>query len=262
MNETELSTLLEQGSRLCEPDVEALVVGGARRGRRSMRRQRVGTASVAAVATAAAVTGVLLLPGGGSTATDPQLDVAASGTATTSAAPSSAVRIVQTPDNGPVEVTAELRAIAAIHADIQSALGAGASDLLQGPAHPMTTLDGDDLSWFFRFDDAEANVSVTPFPGGCGPTQEKPAHTTGCMKAPDGVVYRTSGPWTTDGPGQRQETVVAWQHGFQVMLISTNVHQDYTDAGTRTVVTAEPTISLDRLVSLATSDIWFQPTAG
>lgn len=260
MNETELTTLLERGARLYEPDVDALVAGGAGRGRRSLRRRRVGAVSVAALATAGIAAGGVFVAGGAGPSPDASLPIAASGSPASPTPPSSARRVVDTDDNGPVVVTARLRPIAEIHADIQRALGPGASDPLQGPAHPVTSLDGDDLSWFFRVDDAEANVSVEPFPTGCTPSQEQPPHTTGCLKTAGGVEYRTFGPWTTDGPGQRQETVEAWHHGFEIMLISTNVHQDYTDAGTRTVVAENPTITLDQLVSLATSDIWFQPT--
>lgn len=263
MNETELTTLLERGSRLHEPDVDALVAGGAARGRRSLRRRRVGTVTLSALATAGIATGSLLLAGGGITPTDASLPVASSGTEVSPATTSSdSTRIVHPHDgNGPVEVTAELRSIPEIHADIQRVLGPGTSDLLRGLSGPVSNLDGDDLSWFFRFDDAEAQASISPVPYGCGPSGEEVAHQTGCLTTDDGVDYRTAGPWRNDGPNQWGQTVVSWQHGFEIMVISTNIHEEISEQDYDvTVVADQPTITLDQLVDLATSDIWFEPT--
>jgi hypothetical protein len=267
MNETELTDLLERGSRLQAPDVEALVAGGTARGRRSLRRRRVGTASAAVLATAGVATSIVLLARGGVIATDPSTPVAATGSTApstpASTAPStepsaSARRVVQSDGNGPVTVTARLRTIAEIHADIQRILGPGASDPLQGPSRPVTDLDGDELSWFFRFDGAEAQVHITPFPGGCAPSGEDITPRSDCLKTTTGIGYSTFGPFKD--LGYWQQTVDAWHHGFMIMIISKNVHEDLTDTGVNTRVVADkPTIAMDRLVSLATSDIWFQP---
>jgi hypothetical protein len=261
MNEQELTALLERGAQDLAPDIDRLVGGGAARGRRSVRRRRVGV-GVAAVAVVGAVgIGAVVLPGSdGGRATDGATQVAS----TASPTPTARTRVVDTDDNGPVEVNAELRPIAEIHADIQRMLGPGASDLLQGPSAPMTRLHGDDLSWFFRFDDAEAQVSVHPFPTGCTPSGEQVAHQTGCLETDAGVEYRTAGPFSINSyghpdQGRWQQTVVSWQHGFEIMVISTNVHQEITnDAVTTTRVADDPTITMDELVALATSDIWFE----
>lgn len=258
MNETELTDLLEQGSRLHEPDIEALVAGGAARGRRSVRRRRVGAASAAVLATAGVAAGVLLLPGG-VTATDSSVSVAATGSTTPSTAPSSSTRrVVNGTDNGSVVVTARLRTIAAIHADIQRVLGSGTSDPLRGISRPETRLHGDELSWFFRFDNAEASVSIEPFPGGCTPSREHITPQSDCLKTTTGVEYSTFGPFKD--PGYWQQTVDAWHHGFMIMIISKNVHEDRGAASdTTTVVADKPTITMRQLVALATSDIWFEP---
>lgn len=263
MNETELTTLLERGSRLLDADIDALVTGGEARGRRALRRRRIGTASIAVLATAGVVAGGLLASGGGVTATDSAPVVSSP----PSEPPAADRRIVDTDDNGPVEVSADLRSIARIHADIQRALGPGASDPLTGLSGPRDHLDGDDLSWFFRFDDAEAQVSIHPVPYGCTPSGEEIANQTGCLTTDDGVEYRTAGPWENDGPRRWGQTAVAWQHGFEIMVISTNVHEELTsddrrDAELETTRVADgPTITMDQLVALATSDIWFERAA-
>jgi hypothetical protein len=263
MNETELTTLLERGSHLQEPDVDALVAGGAARGRRSLRRRRVGTASVAVLATAGIATCGLFLTGGDVTARDSSVSIASS----PSPAPPTTRRVVDTDDNGPVEVTAELRSITEIHSDIQRLLGPGASNPLTGLSRPLVHLGGDDLSWFYRFDDAEAQVNVHPVPYGCTPPGEEIAHQTGCLATESGVEYRTAGPWANDGGRSWGQTVVSWQHGFEIMVISTNVHQELTSDDSATArpettrVADQPTITMDQLVALATSDIWFEPAA-
>jgi hypothetical protein len=260
MNETELTALLERGARLHEPDVDALVAGGTARGRRSLRRRRVGTASVAVLAMAGIATGGLFLAGPGVPARDSSVSVASS---PPPAPPASTRRVVDTDDNGPVEVDAELRPIAEIHSEIQRVLGPGASDPLAGLSRPLVHLGGDDLSWFFRFDDAEAQVSVHPVPYGCTPSGEEIAHQTGCLATDNGVEYRTAGPWANDGKGRWGQTVVSWQHGFEIMVISTNLHEELTsDDGAHvetTRVADHPTITMDQLIALATSDIWFEP---
>lgn len=261
MNETELTALLEGGSRLYEPDVHALVAGGAARGRRSLRRRRAAAAAVAALATAGVATGGQFLAGGGVTGSTAPI---ASGVSPT---PHTGTRVVDTDDNGPVEVTARLRSIPEIHSTIQRMLGPGASDPLTGLSRPRVHLNGDDLSWFFRYDDAEAQVSVHPVPFGCTRPGEKVAHQTGCLATDTGVEYRTAGPWADDGKGRWGQTVVAWQHGFEIMIISTNVHQELSsgDPATARVETTRvadrPTITMDQLVAVATSDIWFAPAA-
>lgn len=259
MNETELTALLERSTSLLDADIEALVAGGETRGRRALRRRRIGTASVAVLATASIAAGGVLTSGGGVTATD-STSVASSPPAEPPAHDS---RIVDTDDNGPVAVSADLRSIPKIHADIQRALGPGASDPLTGLSRPITHLNGDDLSWFFRFDDAEAQVSVHPVPYGCTPSGEDIANQTGCLATDDGVEYRTAGPWENDGQRRWGQTVVSWQHGFEIMVISTNIHEEFTSDDRRTAelettrVADLPTITMDQLVALATSDIWF-----
>lgn len=255
MNENELTALLDRGSRVHEPDVEALVAGGAARGRRSLRRRRVGTASVAALAVAGIVTGGMFLAGGDGTATDASLPIASAPTPT----PITEPRIVESDGNGPVEVTAYLRTVEEIHDDIQRMLGPGTSDVLDGLSSPRVMLDGDELDWFFRFADAEAQVSILPFPTGCTPSGEQVEHQTGCLTTDTGIEYRTAGPWANDGKGRWGQTVVAWQQGFQIMVISTNVHEEISeDDFTSTRVADEPTIAMDDLIALATSDIWFE----
>lgn len=264
MNETELTTLLERSASLLDADIEALVAVGEARGRRALRRRRVAAASIAALATAGIAVGGLLVSDGGVTAKD-SAPVASS---PSPELPEAGRRMVETDDNGPVEVSAGLRPIAKIHADIQRALGPGASDPLTGLSRPVTRLNGDDLSWFFRFDDAEAQVSVHPVPYGCAPSGEDIANQTGCLSTEGGVEYRTAGPWENDGPRLWGQTVVSWQHGFEIMVISTNIHEELTSDDRRTAelettrVADSPTITMDQLVALATSDIWFEHAAG
>lgn len=255
MNERELTDLLDRGTARLSPDVERLVEGGAVRGRRSLRRRRVGTALGVAAVVAVIGVGAVVLPGEGpgragdtSVASDPP------------PAPLTEPRMLDGDGDGEAdeEVTAHLRTIEAIHADLQARLGPGASDLPGGFRAPTTRLDGDDLTWFFRFDGAEAQVSVNPVGRGCTPPGEEVPHQTGCLEA-DGVEYRTSGPWSSSGGGQRGWTAVAWQHGFEIMVISENVRQAL--SGESTQVAELPTIPLETLVEAATSDIWFEDPA-
>lgn len=249
MNEHELTDLLDRVTVDLAPDVERLVEGGAARGRRTLRRRRTGTALGVAAVVAVVGVGAVVLPGDQpGRASDPP------------PAPLTAPRMLDGDGDGEAdeEVTAHLRTIEAIHADLQILLGPGASDLPGGFRAPTTRLDGDDLTWFFRFDGAEAQVSVSPVGRGCTPPGEEVPHQTGCLEA-DGVEYRTSGPWSSSGGGQRGWTAVAWQQGFQIMIISENVRQTF--SGESTQVAELPTIPLETLVEAATSDIWFEDPA-
>ena len=71
-----------------------------------------------------------------------------------------------------------------------------------------------------------------------------------------GVEYRAAGPWSSSGGGQRGQTAVAWQQGFEIMVISENVR--HSSSGETTHVAELPTIPLETLVEVATSDIWFE----
>lgn len=258
MNEHELTDLLERGTAGLAPDVTRLVEGGAARGRRSLRRRRVGAALGAGAALGVIVVGGVVLPGhgphrGGDT------PVASGGSTIASApqAPLTRPRTVDSDGDGEpdAEVTAHLRTVEEIHADLQIMLGPSASELLGGRHTPRITLEGNEMSWFFRFDGADAQVSVFPVGRGCTPPGEQVAHQTGCLVT-NGVEYRTAGPWSSSGGGQRGQTAVAWQQGFEIMVISENAR--HATSGEVTLVAESPTIPLETLVEVATSGIWFE----
>lgn len=261
MNEHELTDLLDRGTAGLSPDVERLVGGGAARGRRVLRRRRVGTALGSATVLTVIGVGAVVLPGDGPGGADGT--PVASDRPTPSSpppAPLTAPRMVDSDGDGEsdAEVTARLRTPEAIYADVQAMLGPGAGDLLQGRRGPYVAAGGDELSLFFRFNGAEAQLSITPVGRGCTPSGEQVPHQTGCL-ATHGVDYRTSGPWTSSGGGQLGQTAVAWQQGFEIMVISENVREAM--SGESTLIADEPTIPLETLVEVATSDVWFEDPA-
>ncbi|WP_243058843.1 hypothetical protein [Nocardioides sp. SR21] len=258
MNEHEFTDLLDRSTAGLAPDVERLVEGGAARGRRTLRRRRMGTALGAAAVVGVVGVGAVVLPTEGpGRADDTSAASGPSATGSPSQAPLTAPRKVDSDGDGKAdaEVSADLRTVEEIHADLQVLLGPGASDLLDGRRGPVANLEGDELSWFFRFDGAEAQVSVYPVGRGCTPSGEQIAQQTGCLET-GGVEYRTAGPWSSSGGGQRGQTAVAWQQGFEIMVISENVRQAL--SGESTQVADLPTIPLETLVAAATSDIWFE----
>lgn len=265
MNEHELTELLERDTAGLSPDVARLVDGGVARGRRSLRRARVGTAlGAAAVLGVVGVGAAVVLPGDGpgrtgdTRAGDTSVAAGRSAPAGPLRAPLTEPHRVDSDGNGrrDTEVTADLRPMEAIHTDIQAMLGSGASDLLHGRRGPK--MMGEDWSWFFRYDGAEAQVSVHPVGRGCTPPGEQIAHQTGCL-ATNGVECRTAGPWSSRGDGQRGQTAVAYQQGYEIMVISKNERS--TATGETTQVADLPTIPLETLVEIATSDIWFEDPA-
>lgn len=261
MNEHEFTDLLDRGTAGLSPDIARLVDGGAARGRRTLRRRRGGAAALGAAAVLGVIgVGAAVLPSEGSgRARDTPVANGPSTAGSQSQAPLTEPRTVDADGNGEpdVEVTADLRTVEAIHADIQAMLGPGASDLLDGRRGPRIRMEGNEMSWFFRFDGAEAQVSVYPVGRGCTPAGEQIAHQTGCLET-NGVEYRTAGPWSSSGGSQRGQTAVAWQHGFEIMVISENVRHSF--SGKTTQVADSPTIPLETLVDVATSDTWFEGT--
>ena len=260
MNERELTDLLDRGTAGLSPDVARLVDGGAARGRQALRRRRVGTALSASAVLGVIGLGAVLLPSEGpGRAGDTPVASGPSAVASPSQVPLTEPRMVDVDGSGEpdVEVTADLRTVEAIHADLQAMLGPGASDLLDGRRGPRIRMEGNEMSWFFRFDGAEAQVSVYPVGRGCTPAGEQIAHQTGCLEA-NGVEYRTAGPWSSSGGGQRGQTAVAWQQGFEIMVISENVRHSF--SGKTTQVADSPTIPLQTLVDVATSGTWFEGT--
>ena len=262
MNEHELTDLLDRGTAGLSPDIARLADGGAARGRRTLRRRRVGTAVLGAAAVLGVIgVGATVLPSEGpGRARDTPVATGPSTAGSPSQPPLTEPRAVDGDGDGEpdVEVTADLRTVEAIHADIQAMLGPGASDLLDGRRGPRIRMAGNEMSWFFRFDGAEAQVSVYPVDRGCTPPGEQIAHQTGCLET-NGVAYRTAGPWSSSGGGQRGQTAVSWQHGFEIMVISENVRQ--ARSGQTTQVADRPTIPLETLVEVATSGIWFEDPA-
>jgi hypothetical protein len=67
MKEQDLTTLMERAGDGLAPDVDALIAGGAARGRRSLRRRRAAVSFGAVAAVGAIALAATVLPGGGGT---------------------------------------------------------------------------------------------------------------------------------------------------------------------------------------------------
>lgn len=170
MNEQDFATLVDRAAAALEPDVDALVAGGATRGRRALRRRRTVAALGATGAVAALATVAALLPGAGTTPSAPDRSP---GFADSSTAPT------------PTQQRRELAAADVVAARLAAQLSGTVTDLQHeqwGGERPSLQvsllLDGAVVTAYVN-DAAPTDPATIPPPGpkpaGCDPS-EIPGH--------------------------------------------------------------------------------------
>jgi hypothetical protein len=240
--ETQLSELLHSIST-DDLDVTALVDGGTRRGRSSLRRRRIGTSlSAAAVVAAVAVGGTAtaqLLSG------PPAEPPFASGSS--SSAPKDAPTSVE-----PGPVTARL---AVAGADVPATIGeivgdqTSAGEILKRDPFPFVD-DAQQTIVHFFWQGTLTTFIVESAPATCA--QWAPQAKGTCTTTPAGGELLTMPDTTADQVTAREASY--WPgNGYVVSVLSYNAVEGKDVAP----IMAEPPLSMDQLIAVATSDTWF-----
>lgn len=230
--------LLRRATDDLRPDVDQLVAGGITRGRTRRRRARIGTA-VAAFA----VFGVI----GAAAAVVPQLgsdpDGAASGFASESPTP---IKLeVPPPVRTPID--AELLVPAAdIPATVDELLGTSlATGALVEPPYGVKN-EARDKVVHFRYDGMLTSVVIEVWPS----PQETCEGSVTCVVRPDGTWQNH---WVGTADGVTSQGATVYRHGYAVSVLSYNA----ADGKESPQHAPLPPLSVDQLLQIAGSDVWF-----
>ncbi|MGZ6744014.1 MAG: hypothetical protein ACXVEC_14670 [Nocardioides sp.] len=237
------TTLLEEASRDLQPDIDRLVAGGISRGRTLRRRQRVGTALAAMAVFGVISLAASLVPHGGDQRTPVAGDPTPSVTPSVSPSP--------TPASGPV--TGVAVSAQEVPATVERLLGRqGAGPLRTAPPYGAVS-EAQRLLAHFSWQGTLASVIVEGFAGdGRQACQQATGPTYVCTTDAAGDPVLQWGPTTGDGVAAQGTTV--WRDGFEVSALS----YDAADGKSSTPLFAEPPLTRDDLMTLATSDAWFR----
>lgn len=229
--------LLRRATDNLRPDVARLVAGGITRGRTRQRRARIGTA-VAAVA----VFGVI----GAAAAVVPQLgsagrETTTPGYASDSPTPTAAETPLPTAVFPPLTVAA-----ADMPAFVDQILGTTlASAALVEP--PFGVKDEPrNRTVHFRYNGMLASIIIEP-----APTTRMTCEVSTVCQVDSESMLKAVGPTTADGV--TSQGVEARRYGYVVSVLSYNAALGKDSPA----LSSEPPLSLDQLLLIAGSDVWF-----
>lgn len=270
MKDDEFAALAHRATHDLTTDVASVVADASRRGRRDLRRRRIGSAFVAAGLTAAVTVGVATLPDWNSEPTP----VAEEGPGFASApSGSSSLGPYQQPaaPDRPITIDAE---------DVPRLVGEAVGAQEIGPLldeHPYPLIAEDqEMILHFRLDGALTTVVISPADaqGSCQSMAEpekmpklKGAKGTAAdgPKAPKidchtvdniEVAAVTTG---TVGSALKVRSVMAWNHGYRIDVVSYNAAAGKNADGSEDVpILREQLVDAATLVELATSEAWFE----
>lgn len=240
-----VTELLRRASDELTPDVDRLVRGGITRGRTRQRRARIGTtvASLAVIGVVGGLAAVVPHLGGADSARD--LGFATDGataTDTSTARPSGPLQLQDITAGQMVPI-----ALAVLSAEDPGEL-----------AEPVVLSDepGDRLVEF-RFDGMVNDLGIqrggTPSMSQCRDDADRVDGT--CAVLPDGGVLLRWGPSLADGVTCHGANVQ--REGYNVWATSCNA----AEAKDSPPLAPEPRFSMQQLVEMAASDVWFQPVS-
>ncbi len=252
MNEQEMADLLDRATRDLTPNVDALVVGGLRRGQVRLRRRRAtaALATVAAVLTVMVAGSQLLGPGGaGGRAVDP--------------AGPSAPMVSPSPTLGSPAPTGPAPTTRARLAVTTAQVPATFASLEPGRVSAPSAKSGPDRAPVvdFTWNGFGVRVGITPDDYVSGRPVPDPsdrcAQQAGgdvCRGGPDGTVTSTSSSTSppADGGTAVRSVWVFRPDGWDVLVVA------YNGPAKQGPVTADqPPFTLAELGRIAASDVWF-----
>ncbi len=252
MNEQEMADLLDRGTRDLEPDVEALVAGGLRRGQvRRHRRQTAAavTSTVVAVVAIVAAGSQLLGPGGGA-----HRPTGPAGSVTSTVAPPPSPTVSTPPPTAPAKAR-----LAVTTGQVPTTFAA----LEPGTVSAPSAKSGPDAAPVvdFTWNGFRVRVGITPDDYVTGRPMPDPARRCAeqaggapCRPGPDGTVISTSSATnpSRDGGTDVRSVWVFRPDGWDVLVMA------YNGPSKQGPVTADkPPFTLRELRRVATSDIWF-----
>lgn len=256
MNERDLTALLERATGDLVPEVDRLVADGTARGRTRLRRRRVGSALAVAAAVVVLTIGTSLLMSGdgGKPRTEPDFADDTQSVET---------KTVELPRPQPKEpdrpTTVSAREAPTI---IGTFLPPGPiSEPLENADFPLVDT-ADERLVHFRYDGTLTTFSIAradslatcrEFANAEQANESLPQPV--CSVA-DGLEVLTS---TQDSP-VRTIGVTVWNHGYAISLQSYNVARSKNPDGSEDVppVMDAPAISVDDLITIASSEVWFK----
>ncbi len=273
MKDTEFHDLLDRSTRRLDADVDRLVAVGVARGRTSLRRRRFGTAIAAVGVTAAVTVGVAVAPNWSDD--DPAPTTVAQIDPGFAAAPVPADELLPQPERPDRPITVPARLVPDQVADLLGTPGAATAPLERAPyilvdskreriVHfrwqgTLTTVTIDAAHSLASCEElalgrVEGLQLVNP-DGGELPTP--PTREPNECRVVDGLQVLVIPAY--DLPAKAQGAT-AWNHGYAVSVTSYNVPDGKNPDGSEDVTPLmdHPAVSMDALIDLATSEIWFE----
>lgn len=261
MSEQDTSRLLREATHDLHDltsDVDTLVRGGIARGRARRRRRRAGTALAAAAVVGVTGVAASVLPG--ALDDDSSADVGFAARPTSAPAPASTSEATPTPGPPGVSlITVPARDVPAVFGEVLGGdVGETRTDdgfpLIDERQHKIVHFTYDGTLATFTIERADSLASCAEL---VDPADQPDGEPGGTCEVRDGVEVLVWGPEANDGV--TAQGVSAWTRGYVVSALSYNA----ADGKDVPPVTDVPPISIDELVGLTTSDVWFaEPASG